>query len=115
MDGIRQRRRDNYDCPVDFALGILAGKWKARLLAKLKEQPLAYGELKRLFPNLSDKVLTERLRELEADGLVDRKRASDGRLRYTVTSRAAGLQPMLQALHQWGQMAAAEMGIEIRE
>ena len=110
-----RRRKKVYGCPVEFAIDVIGGKWKAVLLARLKEEPLAYGELRRLVPDLSDKVLTERLRELEADGLIERRRGDEGRTRYTVTSRTAGLRPTLQALYEWGRMTAAEMGIEIRE
>lgn len=113
--GTARRRKSIYGCPVEFALDVIGGKWKAVLLARLKQGPLAYGELRRLVPDLSDKVLTERLRDLEGDGLVERTRGEDGRSRYSVTSRAAGLRPTLQALYEWGEATAAEMGIEIRE
>ena len=115
LNGSDRRRRGAYDCPVEFALDVLSGKWKAVILARLKEEPLAYGQLRKLVPNLSDKVLTERLKDLEGDGLIERKRAADGRFRYSVTRRAAGLRPMLQALYEWGLMTAAEMGVEIRQ
>jgi DNA-binding HxlR family transcriptional regulator len=115
MNGTERRRRSNYGCPVEFALDVIGGKWKAVLLARLKQEPLAYGELRRLVPKLSDKVLTERLRELESDGLVERTRSDDARWRYALTSRTARLRPTLQALYEWGRMTADEMGIEIRD
>jgi DNA-binding HxlR family transcriptional regulator len=115
LNGIERRRGSSYDCPVEFALDVLGGKWKPTLLAQLKKESLAYGELRRLVPRLSDKVLTERLHELEADGLVERTRGEDGRSRYALTSRAARLRPTLKALYDWGQLTADEMGVEIRE
>lgn len=62
----------SYGCATEFAVEILGGKWKTVILALLKEQDLRYGELRAALPALSDKVLTERLRELEALGLVER-------------------------------------------
>ncbi|TIT77644.1 MAG: helix-turn-helix transcriptional regulator, partial [Mesorhizobium sp.] len=47
-----------YGCPVEFALDALGGKWKTVILARIKEQPLRYSELRRMTPSLSDKMLT---------------------------------------------------------
>ena len=51
-------------CPVELSLTLISGKWKPVLLAHLKEGPLRYGELRKLVPRLSDKMLTQRLAEL---------------------------------------------------
>jgi DNA-binding HxlR family transcriptional regulator len=115
IDIIGPRTRRSYDCPIEFALNLIGGKWKSVIISKLKEKPLAYGELRRLVPNLSDKVLTERLRDLEADGLIARVKGPDQRMRYSLTARTAGLRPMLQGLYEWGLATAAEMQVEIRK
>lgn len=100
-----------YGCPVEFALDILGGKWKPVLLAHLKEGPLGYGELRRRVPALSDKVLTERLKNLEASGLVARVRDPDvgARSRYALSDRGQSLRPVLQAIFDWGMANAGEM------
>jgi DNA-binding HxlR family transcriptional regulator len=65
-------------CPVELAVGLLCGKWKPVILARLKDQPLRYGGLCRLNPRLSDKVLTERLADLQAQGLIVREESGAG-------------------------------------
>ena len=62
-----------YGCPAELALDVLGVKWKTIILARLKDGPLRYGDLRRTVPLLSDKVLTQRLRELEDSGLVERR------------------------------------------
>src|SRR3979490_2053059 len=61
-----------YGCAVEIAVDVVGGKWRPVILAHLKEGVLRYGELRRLIPGLSEKMLVQRLRELEADGLVAR-------------------------------------------
>jgi len=98
-----------YGCPVEFALDMIGGKWKTVIVARLKQGPMRYGELRRATPNLSDKVLTQRLRDLEARGLVSHR--EDGR--YELTERALLLAPALQALFDWGTVIAPEVGAKI--
>jgi len=94
-------RGRTYGCPVELSLSMLGGKWKTVIIARLKQQPLRYGELRRVIPDLSEKVLTQRLRELEEDGFVVREQ-QDGESRYVLTSRGQSLQPVMQALYSWG-------------
>ena len=108
--------RTAYGCPVEFALALLGGKWKSVILARLKDGPLGYGEIRQLVPGVSDKVLTERLRDLEGLGLVERENPEQGRRsRYSLTARGEGLRPMLQALYDWGRVAAVDMKATIRD
>jgi len=60
---IRKTKR-KYGCPVEFSIDQLSGKWKTVILSRLKIRPMRYGELRHDIPQLSDKVLTERLRDL---------------------------------------------------
>jgi DNA-binding HxlR family transcriptional regulator len=104
-----------FGCPVEVALSLIGGKWKTILIARLKQGPLRYGELRRIVPDLADKVLTQRLRELETDGFVRRVRASGKRsLSYALTDRGISLSPALEALYTWGQRAARENGFRFR-
>ena len=109
-----KRLAKRYGCAVELSLEILGGKWKPVILARLKERPCRYSELRRLIPSLSTKMLTERLRDLEVQGLVERRGVS-GRPHsvYRLTSRAESLKPVLQALHDWGSKAAAELRVQI--
>ncbi len=59
-----------YHCPVEVATDVVGGKWTAVVLAHVKEAPRRFSELRRLIPDISEKMLTQRLRSLEADGLL---------------------------------------------
>lgn len=99
-------------CGVELTLEILQGKWKPVILAHLKEGPMRYGELRAAIPRLSDKMLSERLRDLEEQGLVFRfkvgRRGSPAT--YRLTRRADSLRPLLGALNDWGFQVAPEVG-----
>lgn len=107
--------RRRFSCGVELALGILGGKWKPVILAHLKEGALRYGELRARIPALSDKMLTQRLHELEALGLVRRKKTGGrgARSTYELTARARTLRPALTALNDWGELIASDVGATI--
>ena len=110
-----KRLAKRFGCPVELSLELLAGKWKPVILARLKERPYRYSELRKLIPTLSTKMLTERLRDLEVQGLVERRGiAGKPHSVYRLTARAESLKPVLQALYEWGKQAAAELKVEIR-
>jgi DNA-binding HxlR family transcriptional regulator len=102
-----------FNCPTEFALTVLGGKWKTIILAYLSERPCHYGELRRLLPGLSDKVLTERLKDLQRSGLVARGTDSTSKSRppYVLTARGATLRPILTDLYVWGAKNAASFGV----
>jgi DNA-binding HxlR family transcriptional regulator len=101
-----------FGCPVELSLTLLGGKWKAVILARLKGGPLRYGELRRLIPRLSDKVLTERLADLQALGLVA-PLGGHGERGYRLTTRGETLRPVLQALYDWGEAEAPALKVTI--
>lgn len=107
--------RGTYSCPVEFALEMLNGKWKPVILAHLKEGTLRYGQLRALVPKLSDKMLAQRLKDLEEQGLVARqKRGARGApSSYRLTARGLSLAPALQALYDCGERIAREVGATI--
>jgi len=102
-----------YGCPVEFALDLLDGKWKPVILARLKERPHRYSELRRLIPNLTDKMLTESLKSLENRGMIERDAgiADLPRRLYRLTAQGESLRPILDALYCWGAMTAATMSV----
>ena len=106
-----RRLTKHYGCPTEFALDLLGGKWKTVILCYLKEGPWRYGELRAFLPRLSDKVLTERLKELEASGLVERSGTGAQTVRYRLTARAESLRTVLTAIYQWGDRNAAVYGV----
>jgi DNA-binding HxlR family transcriptional regulator len=104
-----------FGCPVELTLSLLGGKWKTIILARLKQGPMRYGELRRMVPDLAEKVLTQRLRELQADGFITRVPAPESRAtRYALSARGRSLSPALEALYTWGERAARETGARFR-
>jgi DNA-binding HxlR family transcriptional regulator len=102
-------------CGVELTLEILQGKWKPVILAHLKEGPMRYGELRAAIPRLSEKMLSERLRDLEEQGLVSRfkvgRRGSPAT--YRLTQRGESLRPLLGALNDWGFQIADTVGATV--
>jgi DNA-binding HxlR family transcriptional regulator len=109
-----RRLAKHYGCPTEFTLQLLGGKWKTVILCYLKEGPWRYGELRGFLPRLSDKVLTERLKELEAAGLIERSGSGTGAqsVRYGLSARAESLRGVLTAIYQWGDRNAATYGVQ---
>lgn len=90
---------------VQATLDVLGGKWKILILWHLKENPRRFSELKRLMPEITEKMLTQQLRELEKDGIVNRKVYSEVPLKveYSFTEYGLSLKPVLQSLCLWGE------------
>ena len=103
-----------YECPTEFALDVLGGKWKTVLLCYLKQRPLRYSELRRQIPSLSDKMLTQRLADLVEIGFVTLESSPDGKDRYAVTERGRDLAAALQALYDWGSVHGRAEGVRFR-
>jgi DNA-binding HxlR family transcriptional regulator len=104
-----------YECPTEFALEVLGGKWKTVILAYLGEGPLRYSELRRLVPKLSDKVLTERLHDLVSADLVARQKSRNapGADVYVLSDRSKSLSPVLRGLYVWGVKHAEVFGVDV--
>lgn len=107
-----RRLQNRYGCPVEFTLDFLGGKWKTCILARLKDSPMRYGELRARMSRVSDKMLSERLRELEEIGLISREEKGAGHTIYQLTERAESLRPILEALYDWGEGAAGEHKVQ---
>lgn len=71
----KRKHPKSYRCPTELTLDVLGGKWKTVILCFLNQRSCRYAELRKLTPNLSDKILTERLTDLVDSGLVLKKRA----------------------------------------
>ncbi|MFI8793442.1 winged helix-turn-helix transcriptional regulator [Streptomyces sp. NPDC055105] len=93
-------------CGVDTAMEVIGGKWKVLILWALHEHPRRYfGELRRLLPGITEKVLASHLRELEADGVVHGFSYDEvpPRVKYSLTEDGRRLNEALQALAAWGR------------
>jgi DNA-binding HxlR family transcriptional regulator len=91
-------------CPVEWALQLIDGKWKGVILYHLFEKTMRFNELRRKMPNVTQRMLTNQLRELEADGLIHREIFPQvpPRVEYSLTERGRTLQPVIAALKDWG-------------
>ena len=98
--------------PAERALKVISGRWKALLLYHLIGGPKRPTELQRLLPGISQKVLLQQLREMEAHGLLQREvfAAVPARVEYHATPLGRSFEPVLRALCDWGRHHATEQG-----
>jgi DNA-binding HxlR family transcriptional regulator len=103
MRSKRYERRTG--CPVEMTVSVIGGLWKPLILFALLEQRRRFGELSRLIPAATQRMLSLQLRELEADGVINRIAYAEvpPRVEYELTNLGHSLEPVLLALYQWGQ------------
>lgn len=106
-------RNPPYICALDASMDVIGGKWKALILWALDERLHRFGELRRSLPGVSEKVLAQQLRELEADGIVRRTVYDEvpPRVEYELTDEGVALHAALGALSQWGARRMRELEI----
>ncbi|MFE2322882.1 winged helix-turn-helix transcriptional regulator [Streptomyces sp. NPDC059385] len=98
-------RNGPYICGIDAALDVVNGKWKGLILWELEtNRVLRFAELRRGMPGVSEKMLTQHLREMEADGLVHREVFAEvpPRVEYSLTEHGRTLNQALGPLGDWG-------------
>lgn len=91
-------------CPVEGTLALIGGKWKGLILYHLLDGTMRFGEFRRRLPNVTQRMLTNQLRELEADGLVTRTVFAQvpPRVDYALSPRGRSLEPVILSLKAWG-------------
>ena len=106
-----------YSCGIDAAMDVVGGKWKALILWALNERTHRFGELKRAVPGVTEKMLTQQLRELEADGIVHREVYDEvpPRVEYSLTEDGVALNAALEDLGEWGARRIERLGLPRRE
>ncbi|MBO9201023.1 MULTISPECIES: winged helix-turn-helix transcriptional regulator [Niastella] len=95
-----------YHCAMDITMDYIGGKWKSVVLWYLKNGTHRFAELKKLIPDITEKMLSIQLRALEEDGLIVRKvygRKPPMRVEYSLTEFGATLIPALNAIAKWGR------------
>lgn len=92
-------------CPVETTLLLIGEKWKVLILRDLMEGTRRFGELKKSIGTISQKMLTQQLREMEEDGLVSRKAYAEvpPRVEYSLTEDGVSLKPILDSMWAWGE------------
>ena len=101
----KQRHKTYTHCPVEATLDIIGGKWKSIILFRVLEETRRFNELRRLIPSLTQRMLTNQLRELEHDGLIVRKIYAQvpPKVEYSISAFGKTLEPVLLALAQWAE------------
>lgn len=92
-------------CPLTAAFAAIGGKWKMIIIYWLAESPRHFAALRKLMPSISQKVLTQQLRELESDGLVHRepKGAIPAPVEYSLTAYGRSVLPLIEEVRSWGR------------
>ena len=91
-------------CPVQATVAVLSGKWKVQIFWHLSFGKLRFAELRKKLPKISEKVLTEHLRQLERDGVIERRvtRSVPPAVSYGLNAEGEKLVPIMEALCDWG-------------
>jgi DNA-binding HxlR family transcriptional regulator len=106
-----------YHCAVEVATSVIGGKWTPVVLAHIKEGATRFSELRRRMPDVTDKMLAQRLRELERAGVLERHVVSDTppHVEYAFTDAGRTLIPVLRAMHRWGDGWAVRNDLAITD
>jgi DNA-binding HxlR family transcriptional regulator len=91
-------------CPVEATLKVLGGKWKVLILFHLDGKAKRFSELRRSIPGITEKMLTQQLKELESDGVVSRKVYPQvpPKVEYSITRHGKTLHPVIREMCKWG-------------
>lgn len=101
------------NCPVDATINLIGGKYKSLILWHLIDGTLRFGELKKLIPNATPKMLTQQLRELEANNLIVRNvhPIVPPKVEYSLSESGKSIKPILNAMYAWGEDYLKNKGI----
>jgi DNA-binding HxlR family transcriptional regulator len=101
-----------YHCAMDVTMNYIGGKWKTIVLWYLRKDKKRFSELRRLIPNITEKMLSLQLKDLESDGLVSRKLYAEvpPKVEYFLTDFGESLIPMLEEIARWGRNLAESKG-----
>ncbi|MFN3641880.1 MAG: winged helix-turn-helix transcriptional regulator [Gemmobacter sp.] len=106
-----ESRLDPGRCPVESTLRVIGGRWKPLILHHLRDRPRRFNELRRLMPKVTQRMLTQHLRELEADGIIVRhvRAQVPPHVEYSFTARGRSLMPILDTMAGWGNANQGEV------
>ena len=105
------KRQVHDECGLATALNAIGGKWKTMILWEVNLAPRRFGELRRLLPGVSEKVLTQQLREMEADALIRREVFAGAvqKVVYSVTEYGVSLNDAIGVMSRWGKQHERRM------
>ncbi len=92
-------------CHLDYAMEFIRSKWKAVILCHLRVAPKRFLEMQRILPGISHKVLNEHLKQLETDGIIEKKVFPEvpPKVEFSLTDKGKELIPVLNILEDWGK------------
>ncbi|MEM9538425.1 MAG: helix-turn-helix domain-containing protein [Cyanobacteria bacterium P01_E01_bin.42] len=92
------------NCPVEITLKAIGGRWKVLILRELFIEVKRFGQLQRALTGITQKMLTQQLREMEADGIVHREVYAQvpPKVEYSLTPLGRSLKPVIDSMHEWG-------------
>src|SRR3990167_10125909 len=101
----RSKNNHFYGCPIEASLDVIGNKWKGVILYHLMKGTKRFNELRHLIPNVSQRILTLQLRELEEDQIIVRKvyAVTPPKVEYSLSALGLKLQNILSALEEWGE------------
>lgn len=104
-----------YHCPVDVTLNMIGGKYKSLILWHLINKTLRFGELRKLIPQATPKMLTQQLRELEKDNLLIRTvyPVVPPKVEYSLSDLGKSIRPILVSMYDWGSEYLKDNGLEV--
>ncbi|AGC76073.1 HxlR family transcriptional regulator [Nonlabens dokdonensis] len=96
---------EDTDCPIKRTLDIIGGKWKLRLISQIGKETRRYGELKKLIPEISEKMLIQELKSLVAFGIVKKKSFKEipPRVEYTLSEKGFEVLPIIEIMKEFGK------------
>lgn len=94
------------ECPVSYTIEMIGGRWKTIILYMLKDEPLRFGQLKKMLPLITEKMLAQQLKQLEVDRLVvrDAKEIVPPHVEYYLSVSGKTLLPILTSMAEWGRI-----------
>ena len=100
-----KKKEELPDCPVATTVGLIGSKWKLLIIRNLLTRPWRFNELQKSLEGISQKVLTDSLRSMEADGIVTRTVFAEvpPRVEYSLSELGESLRPIIQAMEVWGK------------
>lgn len=100
---MRDDRFCNSNCPFTRAIGTIGNKWKPIIINVIGTRTIRFGQLDAIVPNISRKVLTEQLKELEEDGLLERLAYKEipPRVEYSLSEKGLAFLPILESIKEW--------------
>src|SRR6201996_6538461 len=100
---MRDERFCNSNCPFTRAIGTIGNKWKPIIINVISTRSIRFGQLDAIIPHISRKVLTEQLKELEEDGLLERLAYKEipPRVEYKLSEKGLAFLPILESIKEW--------------